>query len=56
MVWWQQRIEAAKARRDQAGTKGQTPGGGGQRPRARKAQAAGGGSGVVNQPQGAGRT
>ncbi len=56
MVWWQQRIEAAKSRRDHAGTKGQTPGGGGQRPRARKAQAAGGGSGVVNQPQGAGRT
>jgi len=56
MVWWQLRIEAAKQHRNQAGTKGQTPGGGGQRPRARKAQAAGGGSGVVNQPQGAGRT
>ncbi|MDT4894932.1 MAG: preprotein translocase subunit SecF [Acidobacteriota bacterium] len=52
MVWWQQRIEASKARTT-------PPGGGrvtGQQPsRARKAKAAGGG-GVVNQPQGAGRT
>ena len=53
MVWWQQRIEAAKASREQRGTKGQTPGGGGGRPLARKAKA---GGGVVNQPQGAGRT
>lgn len=56
MVWWQQRIEASKSKREQSGTKGQTPGGGGQRPRARKAKATGGGTGVVNQPQGAGRT
>ena len=53
MVWWQQRIEAAKASREQRGTKGQTPGGG-PATRARKAKA--GGGGVVNQPQGAGRT
>jgi preprotein translocase subunit SecF len=55
MVWWQQRIEAGKSRREQPGAKGQTPGGGGGRPLARKAKA-GGGGGVVNQPQGAGRT
>jgi hypothetical protein len=55
MVWWQQRIDAAKASREQRGAKGQTPGGGGGgRPLARKAKA--GGGGVVNQPQGAGRT
>jgi preprotein translocase subunit SecF len=58
MVWWQERIDAAKFRQGQRGAKGQTRGGGGtgQPPRARKAKAAGGGTGVVNQPQGAGRT
>ncbi|HEY0378470.1 MAG TPA: protein translocase subunit SecF [Pyrinomonadaceae bacterium] len=55
MVWWQERIDAAKARPGQRGAKGQT-GGPGQPARARKARAAGGGTGVVNQPQGAGRT
>jgi preprotein translocase subunit SecF len=54
MVWWQQRIEASKARTTPTGS-----GGGsrvaGQQTRARRAKAAGGG-GAVNQPQGAGRT
>ena len=48
MVWWQQRIEAGKARSTPTSTAGgRTPG---QPPRARKAKAGGGGS-VVNQPQ-----
>ncbi|HEX8922951.1 MAG TPA: protein translocase subunit SecF [Pyrinomonadaceae bacterium] len=54
MVWWQQRLDASKART----TPPSTSGGGraaGQTPRARRAKAAGGG-GVVNQPQGAART
>jgi preprotein translocase subunit SecF len=59
MVWWQQRIEASKARLSPTGASGGSGGGGGrtpgQPPRARRAKAAGGG-GVVNQPQGAGRT
>lgn len=48
MVWWQQRIEAAKARTTPTGMTGggRTPG---QPPRARKAKA--GGGSVVNQPQ-----
>ncbi|MBA2732542.1 MAG: protein translocase subunit SecF [Acidobacteria bacterium] len=48
MVWWQQRIDASKARAmpTSAGG-GRTPG---QPPRARRAKA-GGGGGVVNQPQ-----
>jgi preprotein translocase subunit SecF len=54
MVWWQQRIDASKARMAPTGS-----GGGGGRTanqpaRARKAKASGGG--VVNQPQGAART
>ena len=53
MVWWQQRIEASKARTTPPGTSGGRTAG--QPPRARRAKAAGGG-GVVNQPQGAGRT
>jgi preprotein translocase subunit SecF len=59
MVWWQQRIDAAKARlTGGAGTSGTAaPRTSGQAPRARKAKAGGGsGGGVVNQPQGAGRT
>jgi preprotein translocase subunit SecF len=57
MVWWQQRIEAAKARTTSTGSGGgggRNPGG--QPPRARKARAGSGGGGVVNQPQGAART
>jgi preprotein translocase subunit SecF len=52
MVWWQQRIDASKARMagPSAGTRTT-----GQPPRTRKAKAAGGG-GVVKQPQGAART
>jgi preprotein translocase subunit SecF len=47
MVWWQQRIEAGKARATPTSTTGgRTPG---QPPRARKAKA--GGGSVVNQPQ-----
>jgi preprotein translocase subunit SecF len=53
MVWWQQRIEAAKTRTTPTGTSGGRATG--QSSRARRAKAAGGG-GVVNQPQGAGRT
>ena len=53
MVWWQQRIEAAKTRTTPTGTSGGRASG--QSSRARRAKAAGGG-GVVNQPQGAGRT
>ena len=54
MVWWQQRIDATNARTTPTGTGGNRATG--QRSsRARRAQAAGGG-GVVNQPQGAGRT
>jgi preprotein translocase subunit SecF len=56
MVWWQQRIDASKARMSPTGSGGS--GGGGrtanQPARARKAKASGGG--VVNQPQGAART
>jgi preprotein translocase subunit SecF len=58
MVWWQQRVEASKARSltpPRAG--GRTGGGGGQQsPRARRARAGGGGGGVVNEPQGAARS
>jgi preprotein translocase subunit SecF len=59
MVWWQQRIEATKARTTPTGSSGaggrRTPGG--QTPsRARKARAGTSGGGVVNQPQGAART
>jgi preprotein translocase subunit SecF len=53
MVWWQQRIEASKARTTPPSTSGGRAAG--QPARARRAKAAGGG-GVVNQPQGAGRT
>jgi preprotein translocase subunit SecF len=53
MVWWQQRIEANKARTTPTGTSGGRAAG--QPSRARRARAAGGG-GVVNQPQGAGRS
>jgi preprotein translocase subunit SecF len=54
MVWWQQRIDATRARTTPSGTTGgrnagQTPS------RIRRTKTAGGG-GVVNQPQGAGRT
>jgi preprotein translocase subunit SecF len=55
MVWWQQRIEASKARLTPTSASGS--GGGrtpGQPPRARRAKA--GGGGVVNQPQGAARS
>jgi preprotein translocase subunit SecF len=58
MVWWQQRIDASKARMSPTGSGGSGGGGGGrtanQPARARKAKASGGG--VVNQPQGAART
>ena len=56
MVWWQQRIEASKARLTPTSASG---GGGrtaGQTPRVRRAKASGGSGGVVNQPQGAGRS
>jgi preprotein translocase subunit SecF len=53
MVWWQQRIEASKARTTPPSTSGGRTAG--QPARTRRAKAAGGG-GVVNQPQGAGRT
>jgi preprotein translocase subunit SecF len=53
MVWWQQRIDASKAR--MAGPSAGGTRATGQAPRARKAKAAGGG-GVVNQPQGAARS
>ena len=53
MVWWQQRIEATKARTTPSGTSGGRTTG--QPSRVRRAKAAGGG-GVVNQPQGAGRS
>ncbi|PYS45702.1 MAG: hypothetical protein DMF68_21415, partial [Acidobacteria bacterium] len=53
MVWWQQRIDASKARTTPTSTTGRTTG---QQPqRARKAKA-GGGGGVLNQPQGAARS
>lgn len=56
MVWWQQRVEASKARSlppPRAGGRST----GGQPPRARKAKAGGGGGGsVVNEPQGATRS
>lgn len=57
MVWWQQRVEASKARSlppPRAG--GRSTGGGGQSPRARRARAGGGGGGVVKEPQGAARS
>jgi preprotein translocase subunit SecF len=53
MVWWQQRIDAAKARLTPTSTGGSRTAG--KPTRARRAKAAGGG-GVVNQPQGAGRS
>ena len=53
MVWWQQRIDAQKARTTPASTTGRTSGQ--QPPRARKAKA-GGGGGVLKQPQGAARS
>jgi preprotein translocase subunit SecF len=53
MVWWQQRIEATKARTTPTGSGGSRAAG--QPSRARRAKAAGGG-GVVNQPQGAARS
>src|SRR5436305_5534761 len=53
MVWWQQRIDASKARTTPTSTTGRTTG---QQPqRARKAKA-GGGGGVLKQPQGAARS
>ncbi|HYJ47612.1 MAG TPA: protein translocase subunit SecF [Pyrinomonadaceae bacterium] len=53
MVWWQQRIDASKARLTPTGASGRSAGGGGQTPspRARKAKA-----GVSNQTQGAARS
>jgi len=58
MVWWQQRIEASKARMTKAPAGGgrASGGGGNQPPRARKAKAGSSGGGVVNQPQGAARS
>nr|MDQ3821324.1 protein translocase subunit SecF [Acidobacteriota bacterium] len=54
MVWWQQRIDAAKARTTPTSTAGKATA---QEPqRARKAKAGGGGGGVLKEPQGAARS